>query len=504
MKTLPSLTVSASAARALKSLVTGHAFSWSAQSQLRGLSKALITAVLAVTMFGTVAGNIAPASAAGTSTIKSDGARRDCPDGSYILTFQSDANDTVNNLSSTFDANLAYKLCSAAPVAGASITFKIISGPNTGTTASGVTDANGDATFNYTSVTCGLDTIQASYSSFSATVQDDWIGCDNYHYNLWITNWGYVTGIGGLGVTPDIWVPAQGNNCSDTSINNPVVNSSQNTLCVRLHNDGSPIGYGQATLTVGFRPCCITGTDQTLEPMDNSLYVPVPVPAMASGTTTVIAIPWTLSSGDDFGGSWGGYSVGHFSHFCVQAIINFAGNQATPSLNTETTSLTGPGGGEIGPDLSNGIWGYPFPTGNPSWWTTKSSWAQENFELVYNRIGPGPGINTENLKDQFLLTNPYRSLATAKFEYKTVPGVTLQVFNSGKAVNALSMKKNFAKSLLVKITVKKAYWSYEKKARLKGPIYAEISTLIKGHQAGGITYELAPMLGSTSGGKGGK
>jgi len=499
--TLRSLTVSASVARALKPLFTGHAFSWSAQSQRRGISKALIAVVVAVTMFGTVAGSIAPASAAGTPTTTSSISRPDCPDGRYALTFQSDANDTVNNLSSTFDANLSYWLCSGTPVAGATITFSITSGPNTGTTAAGVTDANGDATFNYTSLACGLDTIQASYGSLSETVTDDWIGCDGYHYNLWITNWGYVTGNGGLGVTPDIWVPAQGNNCSDTSLNNPVINSAQNILCVRLHNDGSPIGYGQATLTVGFRPCCITGTDQTLEPMDNSLYVPVPVPAMSSGSTTVMAIPWTLASTDNFGGAWGGFGVGHFNHFCVQAIINFAGNEATPDANTETTSMTGPGGGEIGPDLSNGIWGYPFPTGNPSWWTSKSSWAQENFELLYNMVGPGPSLKAETIQDPFLLTNPYRSVATAKFEYQTVPGVTMQIFNSGKKVNVLSMKKHFARRLLVKITVRKAYWIYEKKARLKGPIYAGISTLINGHQAGGVTYELAPMLGSTSRGK---
>ena len=47
--------------------------------------------------------------------------------------------------------------------AGASITFAVISGPNTGIFANVVTDANGAASFSYSSDVAGADRIRASY-----------------------------------------------------------------------------------------------------------------------------------------------------------------------------------------------------------------------------------------------------------------------------------------------------------------------------------------------------
>jgi hypothetical protein len=49
------------------------------------------------------------------------------------------------------------------PLTGATVDFAVPSGPNTGTTGSGpaVTDANGHASFTYTSATTGTDTVQA-------------------------------------------------------------------------------------------------------------------------------------------------------------------------------------------------------------------------------------------------------------------------------------------------------------------------------------------------------
>ena len=294
----------------------------------RHTSRALVVAILAILTLGTMIGGGTTVSAAHQPEAN-HGPQPMCPDGRYDLTFQSPAYDTVNNNSSNFDANLSYWLCSGTPVQGAIINISIISGPNTGYWASHATDANGDSNFHYVSTYCGEDVIQASYGSLTATVTDDWSGCDDYKYNLWISNWGYVTHVGGLSVTPDMWVPQQGNTCADTSSNNPVINSTQNVLCVRLHNDGSPIYAGQATLTAGFRPCCITGTYQTFEAIQNSANVPLPVPAVATGTTTVISVPWTLSGTDDDGGAWGGYTNSSFHHFCAEAIINLPTNEAT-------------------------------------------------------------------------------------------------------------------------------------------------------------------------------
>ena len=48
------------------------------------------------------------------------------------------------------------------PVAGVSVSFKIDSGPNQGLTGTGVTNANGEATFSWQSTTAGIDTVTAS------------------------------------------------------------------------------------------------------------------------------------------------------------------------------------------------------------------------------------------------------------------------------------------------------------------------------------------------------
>lgn len=48
------------------------------------------------------------------------------------------------------------------PVPGVDVTFTILSGPNTGATGQATTDANGEATFSWSSAAEGTDTIQAS------------------------------------------------------------------------------------------------------------------------------------------------------------------------------------------------------------------------------------------------------------------------------------------------------------------------------------------------------
>jgi hypothetical protein len=63
-----------------------------------------------------------------------------------------------------------------APVAGQAVTFSITGGPNAGRTASGTTDANGKATWTYTSASTGTDdlkvetTISSSLKSATATL----------------------------------------------------------------------------------------------------------------------------------------------------------------------------------------------------------------------------------------------------------------------------------------------------------------------------------------------
>ena len=50
-----------------------------------------------------------------------------------------------------------------APVVGTTVTFTVVAGPHTGVTGTGVTNSSGEATFCYTGVAAGTDTIQATF-----------------------------------------------------------------------------------------------------------------------------------------------------------------------------------------------------------------------------------------------------------------------------------------------------------------------------------------------------
>ncbi|MBZ5557192.1 MAG: thrombospondin type 3 repeat-containing protein [Acidobacteriia bacterium] len=61
------------------------------------------------------------------------------------------------------------------PVAGATVTFTVLSGPNAGLTGSSTTNPSGDATFTYTSAATGTDIIQANIGAIvSNTVEKIW------------------------------------------------------------------------------------------------------------------------------------------------------------------------------------------------------------------------------------------------------------------------------------------------------------------------------------------
>ncbi|HEU4888460.1 MAG TPA: Ig-like domain-containing protein, partial [Thermoanaerobaculia bacterium] len=66
------------------------------------------------------------------------------------------------------------------PVAGVTVTFKVVTGPNVGLTGTGVTNAGGQATFTYTSTTLGVDFIQAQFTRAGVTqtsnlVRKEWV-----------------------------------------------------------------------------------------------------------------------------------------------------------------------------------------------------------------------------------------------------------------------------------------------------------------------------------------
>ena len=53
---------------------------------------------------------------------------------------------------------------------GAAVIFNVTSGPNTGTTGNGATDTSGQATFSYSSLAVGTDTVQSSVSNPAGTI----------------------------------------------------------------------------------------------------------------------------------------------------------------------------------------------------------------------------------------------------------------------------------------------------------------------------------------------
>lgn len=59
------------------------------------------------------------------------------------------------------------------PLQGADVTFNVTSGPNAGTTGSGATDSNGQASFSYSSLTPGTDTVQASVTNPAGTIDSN-------------------------------------------------------------------------------------------------------------------------------------------------------------------------------------------------------------------------------------------------------------------------------------------------------------------------------------------
>lgn len=57
------------------------------------------------------------------------------------------------------------------PIVGKTVTFTVVSGPNTGLTGTDVTDANGEATFTYTSTLVGIDEIEARFTDDLGNIQ---------------------------------------------------------------------------------------------------------------------------------------------------------------------------------------------------------------------------------------------------------------------------------------------------------------------------------------------
>ncbi len=98
--------------------------------------------------------------------------------GEGILLSPSNAQNPLNQLH-TVTATVQDD--AGAPVANRTVTFEIISGPNAGNGGTTMTDADGKATFSYTSTVAGTDVIRASFIdsrqevSYSNEVTKEWV-----------------------------------------------------------------------------------------------------------------------------------------------------------------------------------------------------------------------------------------------------------------------------------------------------------------------------------------
>ena len=108
------------------------------------------------------------------------------------------------------------------PVVGTTVTFTVVSGPNAGTTGTGVTNASGDATFSYVGGGgAGTDQIQATFIDGSLTLRTS-----NTATKLWVST---------LTAVPDsIHI------CNGTSVTaDPRINDTGSGLTITGHTDGT-------------------------------------------------------------------------------------------------------------------------------------------------------------------------------------------------------------------------------------------------------------------------
>ena len=109
----------------------------------------------------------------GLQVLGKDGANRQIILGGASVTLPGSLNldppTAVNPVGTTHTVTATVRDSALVPLAGETVTF-VVTGANSGS-GSGVTDANGEATFTYTGTTAGTDTITASYTDATGAVR---------------------------------------------------------------------------------------------------------------------------------------------------------------------------------------------------------------------------------------------------------------------------------------------------------------------------------------------
>ncbi|HEV7570810.1 MAG TPA: carboxypeptidase regulatory-like domain-containing protein [Thermoanaerobaculia bacterium] len=90
---------------------------------------------------------------------------------------------TLNAVGATYTTTAVATDAGNEPVAGLPVDFRVVTGPNSGTTGHATTDANGLATFTYSSATAGTDTLRASITNTLGAVLNS-----NDVTSTWVSN----------------------------------------------------------------------------------------------------------------------------------------------------------------------------------------------------------------------------------------------------------------------------------------------------------------------------
>jgi hypothetical protein len=155
------------------------------------------------------------------------------------------------------------------PIVGQPVTFTVLSGPNAGETGNATTDANGNATFTYTSATAGTDTVQVSFTDPSG---------NTLHSNTATVDW--TSGPAPTAVTTSLSGGSQSGAAITVPPSTPVTDSAT------LSGNNAATAGGTVTYNVYSDPNCTVsaGTGGTVNVTNGTVPSSNPVTLPAAGT----------------------------------------------------------------------------------------------------------------------------------------------------------------------------------------------------------------------------
>jgi hypothetical protein len=147
---------------------------------------------------------------------------------------------TTHTVTATVTDNLTQ------PISGATITFTIVSGPNSGTTGTGVTNSSGQTNFSWTSLISGTDTVNATTTSslnqtIFATATKTWI--PNVTHDVAVTNVTALKTVAGLGYLAPINVTVANLGGYTETFNTTLYVENQTTISQTAINQTGLVGY---------------------------------------------------------------------------------------------------------------------------------------------------------------------------------------------------------------------------------------------------------------------